>query len=912
MEAMNASFRRGAGLAAAILTLITVLGYCYWRLETVSRRGWAGFSYVPPVGSSGRPTQTGMVGLQPGSVFVLFPGAPGERAGLHRGDVILTINGIAAREMKKLTTITSTAKRGDIIRYRISRNGRILDVPLRLESPVASPMFAATFISSLSVALTFLLIGAFVFWRRPTDTRATVFYAMTLVAAVTFANTSLIQVEGSNMRGVITSQQSFAELWHLVILGATSLFFAPLLLHLALIFPRERPILQRRRRLFLWIYGYPAAFCIYGALLMTLLTALSRKGTEDLATKIIVAFIVVSAVAAAAKIVIGMIRSGFREGIINAPIATIVLVLSADAGVLALAARLSSQSKSVVPFFIATFVLVLIGIATFGSYPVATFISLFRSYRESGAEERRQVKWPIWATMVAVGGKIVLSVVGFVIVFLTTFRHVGLPTMLYGLPDIVSKILYVLIPLSFAFAILKYRLMNIDVIIRRTVLYSIFTAIVFGLYALLVAGIGTALVKFVGLTSQAMLVASTVVVALAAVPIRNRLQRMVDRNLFRERRDYPLALRNIGNAIGASSGIDDFLRYVAEQIQQALQNRSVIIALRRDVEYVAAAKIGVPDEVLGRVRVPTDFDPTATPESLRKLGTTLVLPVRSHRETVALLALGSKLSDEDFSAEDHEFLGAASSQIAVGIENLRLRDEEVEFEQARAMQQILLPTRFPQLPGFEIAGVWLPARSVGGDYFDTLTLGDGKAGICIGDVAGKGMPAALLMANLQAAVKATAAAAVAPAVVCERVKQIVGGNLTGGKFISFFYGVLDSAARTFTYSNAGHNPPILVRVDSNVERLARGGPAMGRLFKDVPHEQDVAQLDSGDRIVLFTDGVSEARRGEDEFGDDRLIELLIAHRHLGARELQARIIDELRQFTNGDFNDDVTLVVIAG
>ena len=432
------------------------------------------------------------------------------------------------------------------------------------------------------------------------------------------------------------------------------------------------------------------------------------------------------------------------------------------------------------------------------------------------------MKWPIWATMVAVGGKIVLSVVGFVIVFLTTFRHVGLPTMLYGLPDIVSKVLYVLIPLSFAFAILKYRLMNIDVIIRRTVLYSIFTAIVFGLYALLVAGIGTALVKFVGLTSQAMLVASTVVVALAAVPIRNRLQRMVDRNLFRERRDYPLALRNIGNAIGASSGIDDFLRYVAEQIQQALQNRSVIIALRRDVEYVAAAKIGVPDEVLGRVRVPTDFDPTATPESLRKLGTTLVLPVRSHRETVALLALGSKLSDEDFSAEDHEFLGAASSQIAVGIENLRLRDEEVEFEQARAMQQILLPTRFPQLPGFEIAGVWLPARSVGGDYFDTLTLGDGKAGICIGDVAGKGMPAALLMANLQAAVKATAAAAVAPAVVCERVKQIVGGNLTGGKFISFFYGVLDSAARTFTYSNAGHNPPILVRADSNVERLARG------------------------------------------------------------------------------------------
>src|SRR5205085_767663 len=177
------------------------------------------------------------------------------------------------------------------------------------------------------------------------------------------------------------------------------------------------------------------------------------------------------------------------------------------------------------------------------------------------------------------------------------------------------------------------------------------------------------------------------------------------------------------------------------------------------------------------------------------------------------------------------------------------------------------------------SGTWQPARSVGGDYFDTLTLGGDKAAICIGDVAGKGMPAALLMANLQAAVKATASATVQPAVVCERVKEIVGGNLVGGKFISFFYGVIDSAAHTFTYSNAGHNPPILIRRDASVERLARGGPAMCRLFKDVPQEQDVAPVASGDRIVLFTDGASEARRGEEEFGDDRLIEIILAHRH---------------------------------
>ncbi|HLJ73436.1 MAG TPA: PP2C family protein-serine/threonine phosphatase, partial [Thermoanaerobaculia bacterium] len=156
-----------------------------------------------------------------------------------------------------------------------------------------------------------------------------------------------------------------------------------------------------------------------------------------------------------------------------------------------------------------------------------------------------------------------------------------------------------------------------------------------------------------------------------------------------------------------------------------------------------------------------------------------------------------------------------------------------------------------------------------------------------------------------------ASASAEPATVCERVKEIVGGNLQGGKFISFFYGVLDAASRTFKYSNAGHNPPILVRATGEVERLDRGGPAMCRLFRDIPQEQGSTQVAPGDRIVLFTDGATEARRGEEDFGDDRLIQLILAHPHLHARELQERIMSELRDFAGGDFGDDVTLVVVT-
>jgi hypothetical protein len=901
----NSLSRRAIGLAAAVAVLVAIGAYCTWRMEIVSRRGWMGFSYVPPVGRAG--TNTAMIGLQPGSVFMVFPGSPAEHAGIQRGDIIVAIDGIAASEMSKLLPVGQAAKRGDVVRYRISRNGQSLDVQGRLASPLADPMFAVTFATSIVVALTFLVIGAFVFWRRPADARATVFYAMTLVAAVTFASTSLIQVDSANMRGIAVAQ-SLGDVWRLIFLGAAGLFFAPLLLHLALIFPKERPIVQRRRAIFQWIYGYPTLLLCYGGIFLAFVTALeSRRGVL---AKAVIGTMGVLAVAALANIVISIVRRGIREGLLSAPLGLIAIAVSLYAGVLLLAGRLTTHTKSVMPLFSATLLLVVIGILSFSSYAIATFVALFRSYRESGPEERRQVKWPIWATIVAVIGKVVLGLIGFAIVFLTTFRASALITAVYILPDIAAKLLYVLIPISFAFAILKYRLMNIDVIIRRTVLYSLFTCIVFALYGVVVISVGTALVKFAGLTSQTMLIASTVVIAVAAVPIRNRLQGMVDRNLFREKRDYPLALRNIGNAIGGSA-VEDFLRYCAEQIQQAMQNRMVVIAVRRDREFVAAAKVGVADEILGRVRVPVDADLTTVPEPLRKIGASLIVPVRTHRDVLAILAVGAKLSDEEFRPEDVEFLNSVAPQIAVGIENVRLRDEEVDFEQARAMQQILLPTRFPQLEGFEITGMWQPARSVGGDYFDTLALGGGKAAICIGDVAGKGMPAALLMANLQAAVKATAAASVEPAVVCERVKEIVGGNLVGGKFISFFYGVVDAAARTFAYSNAGHNPPILVRADMTVERLARGGPAMCRLFKDVPQEQDVARLGPGDRIVLFTDGVSEARQGEEDFGDDRLIQLLLAHRHLGARELQDRIVDAIRDFTGGDFNDDVTLVVIA-
>ena len=213
--------------------------------------------------------------------------------------------------------------------------------------------------------------------------------------------------------------------------------------------------------------------------------------------------------------------------------------------------------------------------------------------------------------------------------------------------------------------------------------------------------------------------------------------------------------------------------------------------------------------------------------------------------------------------------------------------------------------------GFEIADAWRPVRTVGGDYFDVLKFSERHVGFCIADVVGKGLPAALLMSNVQAAIKAFASASASPEEVCEKVNGVVCGNIAANKFITFFYGLLDAPAKRLVYANAGHSAPILVRRDGTHVRLAEGGAVLG-VFPEWSYEQREVELAAGDRVLLFTDGVTEARnRADEEFGEERLIELLIKHRSLSAARIQQQVMETVAEFSGGDFQDDATLVVLA-
>jgi len=238
--------------------------------------------------------------------------------------------------------------------------------------------------------------------------------------------------------------------------------------------------------------------------------------------------------------------------------------------------------------------------------------------------------------------------------------------------------------------------------------------------------------------------------------------------------------------------------------------------------------------------------------------------------------------------------------------------EQRELDEARRIQRKLLPSSVPPLDGWEIASSWQPAAGVGGDCFDAISFGRTRLAISIADVVGKGIPAALLMSNLQAAERAFATEAAEPAELCHQVNRILCGNIAEGRFISFFYCVVDTDLGTLTFANAGHYPPVLVRADGSVERLGAGGPVLG-VFANAAYEQGRVHARPGDRLILFTDGLTEAHRADDddEFGEERLIEVAIANRACSAPALQARLADAVASFTGGMFQDDATLIVLA-
>jgi phosphoserine phosphatase RsbU/P len=261
--------------------------------------------------------------------------------------------------------------------------------------------------------------------------------------------------------------------------------------------------------------------------------------------------------------------------------------------------------------------------------------------------------------------------------------------------------------------------------------------------------------------------------------------------------------------------------------------------------------------------------------------------------------------------ENRELLHKLQEQLSLGREQRqkqRLREEELR--EAREIQDSLLPKTLPEIPGYDIAAVTRPLRFVGGDYYSVVQIDDRRTALCIADVAGKGMPAALLMSSLQAALQPLISQNLPPGELCHRLNRILCDLTPVGKFISFFYGVLDSAAHRLTYCNAGHNPPLLLRADGTSTELQAEGAVLGQ-FPNWLYQQSERQLANGDRLLLFTDGLVEACNQDEEFfSEDNLLRIAQEHSRSSAGDLLELMMRAASQHCGHHFQDDASMIVL--
>ncbi len=514
-----------------------------------------------------------------------------------------------------------------------------------------------------------------------------------------------------------------------------------------------------------------------------------------------------------------------------------------------------------------------------------------------------------------------------------------------------------LFPLTLAYVIVVERAMDVRVALRMGARYLLVKSglrvLVF--FGMLPLGWLVFRVLLLSRAGAAWKVAGIAALIVLIVVVRRRVARAllaIDRRFFRDAYNEEQVLTELGEQVRTIVEAGPLLETVSGRIADSLHIARIGVFAEEGGGFVLAHGRGLDAqdgqrfsgssrtaEVLRAARGPVGvyFDdpaswvnqdggvPAEERGVLESLGTQILLPLAARGNLLGMISLGPKLSEQPYSRTDLRLLRNVAAQAGLALENCRLTSEIVretaqrarlnrEIEIAREVQERLFPQQIPNVLGLECAGTCRPASRVGGDYFDFLSLPGGGLGIAIGDISGKGIPAALLMASLQASLRGQTLDGTRDlSKLMARVNRLVHDASPDNRYATFFYAQFDPATKRLDYVNAGHNPPFLFRGDgSEVVRLKEGGMVVG-LMPDAEFTQNSVTLRPGDTFVGFTDGISEAMNAEDEeWGEARLEEVFrAAGGELGATHLIERILERADGFVAGAPQyDDMTLVVV--
>lgn len=555
------------------------------------------------------------------------------------------------------------------------------------------------------------------------------------------------------------------------------------------------------------------------------------------------------------------------------------------------------------------------------------------------AEVLRKIRVVFWGTIAGVGPNLMLA-------GLRQATGFNAPVWVDALVGVVVLAIF---PLSFAYAILKHRVLDLPVLLQRSARYLLvqrgFGVLLSVGSILLTVLFALAFTRWLRLPPDAQ---QPVGIALGAAfgmlllwggtRVHRHVGARIDRAFFRSAYDARQILEDLARRSALATGRTELASMLEAHLREALQPSALsvfvrdadgsLLAMGRPAPgapaSLAADTPGLPE--LARSghcweAANAGPDDAIARSPLSALTPECVAPVTGRAGTpIGLLVLGPRLSEEPYSGEDKRLLMSVASQSSIALENIHMAEEiagRMEAEKraareigiARDVQGRLLPQSVPQLRSLELAAHCIQARSVGGDYYDFLELGPQQVGLVLADVSGKGIQAALLMANLQAHLRSQSGISPQdPLRALRQVNEMLRRSTASGHFATLFLGVYSDTSRKLSFVNCGHNAPICLRTDGRVEMLEATATVLGA-FEEWGCTLGRTQLAPGDLLVAYSDGITEASRGSELYGEERLLQVVRDSARLPAEEIAAAILASVGAFGDGEQSDDLTLMV---
>ncbi|MDX1388772.1 MAG: SpoIIE family protein phosphatase, partial [Acidobacteriota bacterium] len=495
---------------------------------------------------------------------------------------------------------------------------------------------------------------------------------------------------------------------------------------------------------------------------------------------------------------------------------------------------------------------------------------------------------------------------------------------------------------SIAFSIVRQRFLDLGAVMRRAILLSAISGGLVVMYFATARPMDRLFLEKVGVGFPVFQMLYVILVVVFFHPILGRVEAAVDRMVAGDRGAPRNLLRQLGRDMTSILDLETLTATLLSTLKDALavDSAHLVLAERPGGRFVtedlgegARFELDTGHPLVERVASVSDpilardvFDETpgerergAVREALAALRSRLLVPVQLPEQgTIGFLSIGQKVTGGRLNTEEMTLLSLLSTQVGIAIRNARLHEEAVarkivdqELAMARSIQQTILSGRHPSSNGVDIAALSIPSRQVGGDYYDLVSMDQGRLGIAIGDVSGKGIPAALVMSMLHAGLHAQINGRAAVAEVADRMNRILYRSTSAEKFATFFFGIYEPSDRRLLYTNAGHNYPLVVGRDGQVKRLREGGLLLG-VMEDSPYREASVRVDPGDLLVFYTDGVTEAADpGEQEYGESRLLEAVMRDPDRRAQEIVDSVREEVVRFSHSDtFSDDFTIIVM--